>query len=110
MRRKNTSRTTPRLRQAMMKGEPIDFAAPMLCPKLYPKGSCQGEIVSLSKESNMKALRQVRALRVLGVRCVCGCVNVCARVRVCVSLSLSLFLRLVETLSEESSSRLCPVP
>ena len=51
-------RTTPRLRQAMMNGDPIDFAAPMTCPKLYPKGQCQGEIVSLSKESNMKALRQ----------------------------------------------------
>ena len=41
-----------------MNGDPIDFAAPMTCPKLYPKGQCQGEIVSLSKESNMKALRQ----------------------------------------------------
>ena len=42
-----------------MNGEVNDFAAPILCPKLYPKGPCHTEITSMSKESNMKALRQV---------------------------------------------------
>ena len=63
-------RTTPKLRQTLMNNEPNDFAPPVLCPKLYPKGVCDAEIVSLSKESNMKALRQV---------CACVCVSVSVR-------------------------------
>jgi hypothetical protein len=43
-----------------MDGEPIDFATPIQCTKLYTKGPCPGEIVALSKEESMKGLRQAR--------------------------------------------------
>ena len=47
-------RTTPRVRQALLDGEPLpSFSSPLTCPKLYPKGSCNAEIVQLSKEVTM---------------------------------------------------------
>ena len=52
--------TTPKVRQALMEGKAVDFAAPIMCPKLLPQGKCTGEIVALSKEANMKDLRQAR--------------------------------------------------
>lgn len=78
----------------MSDGEAIDFAAPILCSKLYPKGPCRGEIVSLSKEQSMKGLRQARKKaaerdgQLESVRAFDGIdsVSTCARVLVCKDL------------------------